>query len=135
MTAMNVEGRTVASPDDVSQVGSGAPDGAPSGVVLEPRKIQIMEATERLIAEYGFDGLRLRDVSKTAGVSIGMIQHYFETRDGLVLEGTREGTGLRCVFSDLTATAFRWRAEEAEGGQPFRVRQRFAATRREGLDS
>ncbi|MET3812231.1 TetR/AcrR family transcriptional regulator [Arthrobacter sp. UYEF3] len=43
-----------------------------------------MFATESLIAEHGFDGLRLRDVAKKAGVSIGMIQHYFETRDELV---------------------------------------------------
>ena len=30
---------------------------------------------------YGFDALRLRDVSQAAGVSIGLIQHYFTTRD------------------------------------------------------
>ncbi|QUH04156.1 TetR/AcrR family transcriptional regulator [Saccharopolyspora erythraea] len=50
------------------------------------RRRQIMVATERLIAEQGFDALRLRDVAKAAGVSIGTIQHYFDTRDNLVLE-------------------------------------------------
>ncbi|GAA2358025.1 hypothetical protein GCM10009854_40480 [Saccharopolyspora halophila] len=50
------------------------------------RRDQIMAATERLIAEQGFDALRLRDVAKLAGVSIGTIQHYFDTRDNLVLE-------------------------------------------------
>lgn len=53
---------------------------------IEPRKLQIMIVTERLIAEQGFDGLRLRDVAKHAKVSIGLIQHYFDTRDALVLE-------------------------------------------------
>ena len=53
---------------------------------VEPRKLQIMTVTERLIAEEGFDGLRLRDVAKDAKVSIGLIQHYFDTRDALVLE-------------------------------------------------
>lgn len=53
---------------------------------LEPRKVQIMAVTEQLIAKHGYDALRLRDVAKSAGVSIGMIQHYFETREALLLE-------------------------------------------------
>lgn len=57
-----------------------------AGELVEPRKLQIMQVTERLIAEFGFDGLRLRDVANAAGVSIGLIQHYFVTRDALVLE-------------------------------------------------
>ena len=54
------------------------------------------------------------------------------TGDGLVLEGSRDGIRLRWIFSALTPSSFRWRAEEAEGDAPFRVRQRFAATRRQG---
>jgi hypothetical protein len=55
------------------------------------------------------------------------------TGDGLVLEGARDRTGLRWIFSEGTAVSFRWRAEEAEDGAPFpfRARQRFAATRRQ----
>jgi hypothetical protein len=52
------------------------------------------------------------------------------TADGLVLEGDRDGTRLRWIFTEVTATGFRWRAEEAEPGADFRVRQRFTATRR-----
>ena len=51
------------------------------------------------------------------------------TEDGLLLEGERDGTALRWIFSELTADGFRWRAEEAEDGTTFRVRQRFTATR------
>jgi hypothetical protein len=47
---------------------------------------------------------------------------------GLVLEGERDGTRLRWVFSEVTAEAFRWRAEE-DDGEGFRVRQRFVAAR------
>ena len=53
---------------------------------LDPRKVRLMELTEELLARHGFDGLRLRDVSNRAGVSVGSIQHWFETRDALVLE-------------------------------------------------
>ena len=45
-----------------------------------------MAAAEELIAEQGFDAFRLRDVAARARVSVGMIQHYFDTRDVLVLE-------------------------------------------------
>jgi hypothetical protein len=51
------------------------------------------------------------------------------TGDGLVLEGERDGTALRWIFSDLTVDGFQWRAEESEDGTAFRVRQRFTATR------
>lgn len=51
------------------------------------------------------------------------------TEDGLTLTGERDGTALRWIFSELTAHGFRWRAEEAEDGSTFRVRQRFTATR------
>lgn len=55
---------------------------------------EILLVTERLLAKRGFDGIRLRDVSVAAGVSIGMIQHYFVTRDGLVRE-TLEQASIR----------------------------------------
>jgi len=45
-----------------------------------------MAVTEQLIAQHGFDAFRLRDVADRAHVSIGMIQHYFDTRDALALE-------------------------------------------------
>jgi hypothetical protein len=51
------------------------------------------------------------------------------TDDGLRLEGERDGVQLRWIFSDVTAGSFRWRAEEAEPGADFRIRQRFSATR------
>jgi len=83
----------------------GSPATVPSGQrgeirvaeIAEPRKRQIMLATESLIAKHGFDGLRLRDVAKTAGVSIGMIQHYFETRDVLVLETLSDASWRRAA--------------------------------------
>ncbi len=53
---------------------------------VEPKKAQIMATTEQLIAERGFDATRLRDVANRAGVSIGKIQHYFESRDILMHE-------------------------------------------------
>lgn len=45
-----------------------------------------LASAERLVAIRGFARVRLRDVSKDAAVSIGSLQHHFETRDGLLRE-------------------------------------------------
>lgn len=67
---------------------------------------EILLVTERMLAKRGFDGIRLRDVSSEAGVSIGMIQHYFVTRDDLVRE-TLEHASIRRAenWTDSAAAA------------------------------
>ena len=57
--------------------------------LVEERRAAIMDAAEQLLAVHGFDAMRLRDVAKQAGVSIGLIQHYFSTRDELLFETMR----------------------------------------------
>ena len=47
---------------------------------------RILNAAERLIAVRGIEKVRLRDIAREAGVSIGKIQHYFETRDAVIEE-------------------------------------------------
>jgi AcrR family transcriptional regulator len=47
------------------------------------RRVELLAAAARAIGRHGFDRLRLRDVADEAGVSIGMLQHYFATRDQL----------------------------------------------------
>jgi AcrR family transcriptional regulator len=64
---------------------------------VEERKSAILTAAEELIAVYGFDALRLRDVSKAADVSIGLIQHYFTTRDELLRETMRTASTRRAA--------------------------------------
>ncbi|WP_341996563.1 TetR family transcriptional regulator C-terminal domain-containing protein [Microbacterium sp. LWH7-1.2] len=57
-----------------------------AGDEVEDRKRAVMAAAESLIAEEGYETVRLRDIARRAGVSIGSIQHYFDTRDTLLLE-------------------------------------------------
>ncbi len=47
---------------------------------------RILAAAERLLVTHGVEKSRLRDVSEAAGVSIGTVQHYFDTRDRLIAE-------------------------------------------------
>ncbi len=63
--------------------------------LAKQRRDEVLEAAETLLAAHGYDALRLRDVSEAAGVSIGLIQHYFGTRDGLLLETMRAASKRR----------------------------------------
>jgi len=47
---------------------------------------RILAAAERLLVTHGVQQSRLRDVGEAAGVSIGTVQHYFDTRDRLIAE-------------------------------------------------
>ncbi len=54
--------------------------------VEDARRQHILRAAARMSAQRGLDGVRLRDVANAAGVSIGSIQHHFETRELLLRE-------------------------------------------------
>lgn len=52
----------------------------------ELQRERILAAAEQLIVENGVERTRLRDVAEAAGISIGTVQYYFDTRDRLVAE-------------------------------------------------
>jgi AcrR family transcriptional regulator len=52
----------------------------------EARRMEILGATLDLVAVRGGDNVRLRDVAGATGLSVGTLQHYFETRDNLLEE-------------------------------------------------
>ena len=69
------------------------------------RRPQIVAAAARAIAEHGFDGVRLVDVAREAGVSVGTLQHYFGSRQALVEATFRQfneqaAERLRAVVAD-----------------------------------
>lgn len=47
---------------------------------------RILSAAEKLLVTHGVERARLRDVAEAAGVSVGTVQHYFDTRDRLIAE-------------------------------------------------
>ena len=47
---------------------------------------RILAAAEQLLVTHGAERSRLRDVAEAAGVSIGTVQHYFDTRDRLIAD-------------------------------------------------
>src|SRR5450755_2100410 len=50
------------------------------------RREALVEATLRCLKEYGHEGVSIRRISAAAGVSIGLINHHFPSKSGLVAE-------------------------------------------------
>lgn len=72
-------------------------------LVAESRR-RILDAAERLIAVHGIEKVRLRDIAREAGVSIGKIQHYFDSRDE-VIEAMLSAASMRRVSEWATFAA------------------------------
>ncbi|MEK0099183.1 TetR/AcrR family transcriptional regulator [Streptomyces sp. NPDC056002] len=77
----------------------------------EAQRERILRAAALVMAERGFDAARMRDVARGAGVSIGLLQHYFDTRDLLFREAFEWSIG------ELIA---RWRKGASAEPDPWR---------------
>jgi AcrR family transcriptional regulator len=70
----------------------------PKKVDPEERRRLIADALMRVAAEQGLESVSLRHVAARAGVSAGMVQHYFRTRDEMMafaLSVVRERSQIR----------------------------------------
>ncbi|MFG2982021.1 TetR/AcrR family transcriptional regulator [Streptomyces sp. NPDC048258] len=70
----------------------------PKRVDHEERRTQIAEALVRVAARRGLHAVGMRDVAAEAGVSLRLVQYYFQTKENLLLYGLRhlaEGLGPR----------------------------------------
>jgi AcrR family transcriptional regulator len=76
----------------------------------DEQRVHVLASVERLVAVRGFERVRLRDVAKEAGVSIGSLQHHFETRDGLLREAFLWSASRRVE---------QWAAEADVSGDPW----------------
>lgn len=61
----------------------------PRVVDHQQRRAEIVHAVWQLIARRGIEGVTLRAVAAEAGISMGRVQHYFSSREELVLHGCR----------------------------------------------
>jgi AcrR family transcriptional regulator len=53
---------------------------------VDDKRTAILEATLKLVSERGFHGTAMSKVAREAGVSAGIIYHYFEGKDDLINE-------------------------------------------------
>ena len=59
-----------------------APTGEPD--LATRRRAEILTGAIRVIARDGVVAAKLKDIARESGVSLGLIQHYFDTRENLV---------------------------------------------------
>jgi AcrR family transcriptional regulator len=52
----------------------------PKTVDHDQRRVELIAVASRLIARQGMDGLTVREVAKAAGVSTGVVSHYFSDK-------------------------------------------------------
>jgi AcrR family transcriptional regulator len=58
------------------------------------RKIEVLEAACRVIAERGADATRFADVAAESGVPISTLQYYFGSREDLLVAAFRHASGV-----------------------------------------
>lgn len=51
----------------------------------DARRRQVTDAVEHLIATEGLDGVTVARTAAAAGISVGLVQHYFPTKDDMLL--------------------------------------------------
>ena len=53
-------------------------------MILSEKQIHIIDKSEKLFAEKGFDGTSIRDIAKAADINIAMISYYFGSKEKLL---------------------------------------------------
>ena len=48
------------------------------------KQMQILQVTEKLFAEKGFDGTSIRDIAKQANINIAMVSYYFGSKEKML---------------------------------------------------
>lgn len=60
------------------------PWSVPKKIDHQARRLQLIDAVWRITRRDGWDAVSLRKVAAQAGVSMGMVQHYFTTKDEML---------------------------------------------------
>lgn len=76
----------------------------------------LIQATYRCVAQKGLDGTTVRDIADYAGVTFGLIRHYFASKDELI----------EATYATITAEMTRQARDAAAGSGPDPA-QRLAA--------
>ncbi len=66
----------------------------------DEQRRRILRAATECLAIWGADGVKLRDIAERAGVSVGMLQHYFVARDPLLIEAFDWSSRELCSYWD-----------------------------------
>src|SRR5688572_27824374 len=66
---------------------------------VEDRRLQILEAALQVFAQKGFVRATNKDIAKEAGITPGLIYHYFDSKEGLLKAAIDEYSPLRLIHA------------------------------------
>ena len=73
--------------------------------VVEDRREQILEAAVRVFAQKGFDKATNKDIAQEAGITAGLIYHYFKSKEDLLRAALEANSPEQLLRSFPTRTA------------------------------
>lgn len=79
------------------------------------RRREMTDAVRSLLAEDGFEAVTVAHVARRSGVSVGLVQHYFPSKDELLL------TAYRTTLADVAARVAGIVADGEARAQPIRL--------------
>lgn len=97
--------------------------------VKEEKRNDILKATIKVISESGFEGAKIEDIAKEAGIGKGTVYEYFESKNALFLEMIRysvarflegfnqvlaEGDSMRAKLCNLSAFIAQFTSEHLD---------------------
>ncbi|MGH2760118.1 MAG: TetR/AcrR family transcriptional regulator [Actinomycetota bacterium] len=95
------------------------------------RRRTLLQAAERTFAERGFDGARLDDIARAAGVTKAIVYRHFTSKDELFLETMREAC--QSLEQSMEAAMCAGGSLDAVISRCLRVWFDFVAERRSGF--
>jgi AcrR family transcriptional regulator len=101
---------TAADPAPFGRTGSGARPAGRGPRRAGRRKVAVLEAAGRVIAERGADATRFADVATESGVPVSTLQYYFGSREDLLVAAFRHasGTEIAALEADLAGLDDPW---------------------------
>lgn len=75
-----------------------------SRLQVDERRAQLLSVGMDLFSRHGFDELSVDDISRAAGISKGLIYHYFESKRGFYIACIRASAEELRTGTDLAAT-------------------------------
>jgi AcrR family transcriptional regulator len=114
MTSAGLEPAAAQGPPVAARGSAREPGGRGPGRRAGRRKIAVLEAACRVIADRGADATRFADVAAESGVPVSTLQYYFGSREDLLVAAFRHASSaeIAALEADVAAISDPWQQLE-----------------------